>query len=71
MTEKRTPPKKNTKQTKPEAEIQAGDQSIAVSGAVTDSAIIHGQTTADRFWRHFSPLCQPNVSPRGISQLPD
>ena len=57
MTEKKTSPKKITKQTKPEPEIQAGDQSIAVGGAVTDSAIIHGQTIvlADRFWRDLKP----------------
>ncbi|MBK8428729.1 MAG: hypothetical protein IPL27_23510 [Lewinellaceae bacterium] len=57
MTEKKTTPKKTTKRTKPESEIQAGDQSIAVGGAVTDSAIIHGQTIvlADRFWRDLQP----------------
>ncbi len=53
MAEKRQSPKKTTKRTEPEQEIQAGDQSIAVGGSVTDSAIIHGQTIilADRFWR--------------------
>ncbi len=57
MTEKKTVPKKTTKQTRPEQEIQAGDQSIAVGGAITDSAIIHGQTIvlADRFWRDLKP----------------
>ena len=57
MTEKKTSPKKITKQPKSEQEIQAGDQSIAVGGAVTDSAIIHGQTIilADRFWRDLKP----------------
>ncbi len=57
MTEKKTSPKKTTKRTKPEAEIQAGDQSIAIGGAITDSAIIHGQTIvlADRFWRDLKP----------------
>ncbi len=41
----------------PELEIQAGAQSIAVGGAVTDSAIIHGQiiVLADRFWRDLKP----------------
>lgn len=57
MTEKQTPIKKKTTQTIPEQEIQAGDQSIAVGGSVTDSAIIHGQTIvlADRFWRDLKP----------------
>ena len=57
MTEKKTSPKKTTKQSRPDQEIQAGDQSIAVGGAVTDSAIIHGQTIvlADRFWRDLKP----------------
>ncbi len=57
MTEKKTPSKKTTRQTKSETDIQAGDQSIAVGGAVTDSAIIHGQTIvlADRFWRDLTP----------------
>ena len=57
MTEKKAPSKKTTKQTEPGQEIQAGDQSIAVGGAVTDSAIIHGQTIvlADRFWRDLKP----------------
>ena len=57
MTEKKASPKKTTKQPKPDQEIQAGDQSIAVGGAVTDSAIIHGQTIvlADRFWRDLKP----------------
>lgn len=34
-------------------EIQANENSIAVGGSITDSAIIHGQTIvlADRFWR--------------------
>ena len=57
MTEKKTTPKKTPKHTKSDSEIQAGDQSIAVSGGVTDSAIIHGQTIvlADRFWRDLKP----------------
>jgi hypothetical protein len=50
------PPKKTTKNKKKQ-EIQAGDQSIAIGGGVTDSAIIHGQTIvlADRFWRDLKP----------------
>jgi formylglycine-generating enzyme required for sulfatase activity len=57
MTEKKTVPKKPVKRTEPEQDIQAGDQSIAVGGSVTDSAIIHGQTIvlADRFWRDLKP----------------
>ncbi|MDO9302958.1 MAG: hypothetical protein Q7T89_16340, partial [Anaerolineales bacterium] len=57
MTEKKTAPKKSVKRTEPEQDIQAGDQSIAVGGSVTDSAIIHGQTIvlADRFWRDLKP----------------
>lgn len=57
MTEKKQPSKKTTKLTQPEQEIQAGDQSIAVGGSVTDSAIIHGETIvlADRFWRDLKP----------------
>jgi formylglycine-generating enzyme required for sulfatase activity len=57
MTEKKTAPKKTVKQTENEQNIQAGAQSIAVGGAVTDSAIIHGQTIvlADRFWRDLKP----------------
>jgi formylglycine-generating enzyme required for sulfatase activity len=53
MIEKQTPSKKTTRQLAPIQDIQAGDQSIAVGGSVTDSAIIHGQTIvlADRFWR--------------------
>ena len=57
MNEKKTTPRKTTKRTRPEQDIRAGDQSIAVGGAVTDSAIIHGQTIifADRFWRDLKP----------------
>jgi formylglycine-generating enzyme required for sulfatase activity len=57
MTEKKTASKKSVKRTEPEQDIQAGDQSIAVGGSVTDSAIIHGQTIvlADRFWRDLKP----------------
>ena len=57
MTEKKQPSKKTTKPSRPEQEIQAGDQSIAVGGSVTDSAIIHGETIvlADRFWRDLKP----------------
>jgi formylglycine-generating enzyme required for sulfatase activity len=57
MTEKKQPSKKTTKLSRPEQEIQAGDQSIAVGGSVTDSAIIHGETIvlADRFWRDLKP----------------
>ncbi len=57
MTEKKIAPKKPVKQTEPKQDIQAGDQSIAVGGSVTDSAIIHGQTIvlADRFWRDLKP----------------
>lgn len=56
MPEKKTIPHKS-RQTKTVQEIQAGDQSVAVGGAVTDSAIIHGQTIvlADRFWRDLKP----------------
>lgn len=55
MTEKKTAPKKTVKRA--EQGIKAGDQGIAVGGAVTDSAIIHGQTIvlADRFWRDLKP----------------
>ncbi|RJP55665.1 MAG: NACHT domain-containing protein [Anaerolineaceae bacterium] len=57
MTEKKTSSRKSTRQAKPEPEIQTGDQSIAVGGSLTDSAIIHGQTIvlADRFWRDLKP----------------
>ena len=57
MAEKKQLPRKATKRTESGQEIQAGDQSIAVGGAVTDSAIIHGQTIvlADRFWRDLKP----------------
>jgi formylglycine-generating enzyme required for sulfatase activity len=57
MADKKSPSKKTTKNTKPEQEIRAGDESIAVGGSVTDSAIIHGQTIvlADRFWRNLKP----------------
>jgi formylglycine-generating enzyme required for sulfatase activity len=57
MTEKKIAPKKTVKRTESEQDIRAGDQSIAVGGAVTDSAIIHGQTIvlADRFWRDLKP----------------
>lgn len=58
MTEKKnTTPKRTTKKTKPEQNISAGDESIAVGGSVTDSAIIHGKTIvlADRFWRDHKP----------------
>lgn len=53
MAEKKTTTKKTTKSTEKQPDIQAGDQSIAVGGSVTDGAIIHGQTIvlADRFWR--------------------
>lgn len=57
MTEKKPTSKKTTKHAEPDPDIQAGDQSIAVGGSVTDSAIIHGQTIvlADRFWRDLKP----------------
>lgn len=57
MTEKKTSSRKSTRQAKPDPEIQTGDQSIAVGGSLTDSAIIHGQTIvlADRFWRDLKP----------------
>lgn len=57
MTEKKISPKKTTKQNESGQEIRTGDQGIAVGGAVTDSAIIHGQTIvlADRFWRDLKP----------------
>lgn len=57
MTEKNTSSKQKNKRTEPDQEIQTGDQSIAVAGSVTDSAIIHGQTIvlADRFWRDLKP----------------
>ncbi|MDD2921900.1 MAG: NACHT domain-containing protein, partial [Anaerolineales bacterium] len=57
MTEKKSTSKKTSKRTEAKQEIQSGDQSIAVGGAVTDSAIIHGQTIvlADRFWRDLQP----------------
>ncbi len=56
MAEKNTPMKKKTTK-QPAPDIQAGDQSVAVGGAVTDSTIIHGQTIvlADRFWRDLKP----------------
>lgn len=61
MTEKKQPSKKTSKPSQPEQEIQAGDQSIAVGGSVTDSAIIHGETIvlADRFWRDLKPALPP------------
>ncbi len=57
MGEKKTSPKKAAKTAVDEPDIQAGEQSIAVGGSVTDSAIIHGQTIvlADRFWRDLKP----------------
>jgi formylglycine-generating enzyme required for sulfatase activity len=57
MTEKNPHLKKTANLVEPGQEIQAGDHSIAVGGAVTDSAIIHGQTIvlADRFWRDLKP----------------
>lgn len=64
MTDKKSTSKRTTKKTPPpESEIQAGDQSIAVGGAVTDSAIIHGQTIvlAERFWRDHKPTLDPEV----------
>ncbi len=64
MTEKRPPSKRTTRQTNPpEQEIQAGDQSIAVGGSVTDSAIIYGQTIvlAERFWRDLKPALAPET----------
>jgi formylglycine-generating enzyme required for sulfatase activity len=53
---KAAPPRPG-KHNPPDLEIQTGDQSIAVGGAVTDSAIIHGQiiVLADRFWRDLKP----------------
>ncbi len=56
MTEKK-PSKKTAKRKEPEREIQTGDESVAVGGSITDSAIIHGQTIvfADRFWRDLKP----------------
>ena len=51
MTEKKHLPRKTTKRAESDQEIHTGNQSIAVGGALTDSAIIHGQTIvlADRF----------------------
>lgn len=63
MTTKKTPSKKKNNLQNPEQEIQAGDGSVAIGGAVTDSAIIHGQTIvlADRFWRDLQPALPPAV----------
>ena len=63
MTVKKTPSKKKNNPQTPEQEIQAGDGSVAIGGAVTDSAIIHGQTIvlADRFWRDLQPALPPAV----------
>lgn len=57
MNPKNTPSKKSARPPQPGLEIQAGDESVAVGGSVTDSAIIHGKTIvlADRFWRDFTP----------------
>lgn len=57
MADKKSPSKKTKKNTFPEQDIRAGDESIAVGGSVTDSAIIHGQTIvlAERFWRDLKP----------------
>ncbi|GAB1469545.1 hypothetical protein MASR2M66_04210 [Chloroflexota bacterium] len=57
MPSKKTPSKKTTKEKKPDQDIQAGDDSIAIGGSVTDSAIIHGQTIvlANRFWQDLKP----------------
>jgi formylglycine-generating enzyme required for sulfatase activity len=57
MAEIKTVPRKTINPARSVREIQAGDQSIAVGGGVTDSAIIHGQTIvlADRFWRDLQP----------------
>lgn len=63
MSEKKTS-KRTPKPTQPaQSEIQAGDQSIAVGGSVTDSAIIHGQTIvlANRFWRNLKPSIAPET----------
>jgi len=57
MPSKKTPSKKTIKEKKPDQDIQAGDDSIAIGGSVTDSAIIHGQTIvlANRFWQDLKP----------------
>jgi formylglycine-generating enzyme required for sulfatase activity len=60
MDKKTTTSKKGKKENQ---EIRAGDESIAVGGSVTDSAIIHGQTIvlADRFWRGLQPALPPEI----------
>ena len=62
MTNKKTPSKKTTKEQIADQEIQAGDESVAVGGSVTDSTIIHGKTIvlADRFWRDLQPALPPD-----------
>lgn len=57
MPENKNTSRKNARQSKPRQEIHSGDQSVAVGGAVTDSAIIHGQTIvlAERFWQDLKP----------------
>jgi formylglycine-generating enzyme required for sulfatase activity len=63
MAEIKTIPRKTINPAMSVGEIQAGDQSIAVGGGVTDSAIIHGQTIvlADRFWRDLQPALPPET----------
>ncbi|MBL8090079.1 MAG: SUMF1/EgtB/PvdO family nonheme iron enzyme [Anaerolineales bacterium] len=57
MADRKPSTKQPTRQPKPTQNIQAGDDSIAVAGSVTESAIIHGQTIvlAERFWRDLKP----------------
>lgn len=59
--DKKIPTSKRSK--KENQEIRAGDESIAVGGSVTDSAIIHGQTIvlADRFWHGLQPALPPEI----------
>lgn len=63
MAEMKTASQKPINSAKPRREIRTGDQSIAVGGGVTDSAIIHGQTIvlADRFWRGLQPALPPET----------
>ncbi len=61
MADKKASSKKTVKREPPEMEVQASERSIAVGGAITDSAIIHGQTIvlADKFWSDLKPAMSP------------
>lgn len=63
MTSKKTPSKQSNKESRKNLEIQAGNESVAIGGSVTDSAIIHGQTIilANRFWQDLKPEIPPET----------